>query len=164
MSPRRSSLPPPLPLLRARPDSPLRFRSGRDRPACSLPPPSPGGGINTISKPSKPSTPAPPSSLPPPLPPLAPARSRPSLSLGTCPVRLLAAPSRSRRGLLITSIHTIGHNYCVSAPPSPGRFFFPLLGHSPGPMPRSASAWAQASALAKVLRLAHTIKAIVNDS
>ena len=70
MSPRRASLPPPLPPLRARPDSPLRFRSGRDRPACSLPPPAPGGGINTISKPSKPSTPAPPSSLPPPLPPL----------------------------------------------------------------------------------------------
>lgn len=77
MSPRRASLPPPLPPLRARPDSPLRFRSGRDRPACSLPPPAPGGGINTISKPSKPSTPASPTSLPPPLPPLAPARSRP---------------------------------------------------------------------------------------
>ena len=77
MSPRRSSQPPPLPPLRARPYSPLRFRSGRDRPACSLPPPTPGGGINTISKPSKPSTPAPPSSLPPPLPLLAPARSRP---------------------------------------------------------------------------------------
>ena len=134
MSPRRSSLPPPLPPLRARPDSPLRFRSGRDRPACSLPPPSPGGGINTISKPSKPSSPAPPSSQSPPLPPL---RARPSTSLrfrsGTCPSGLLAAPSRSRRGLLITSIHTIGHNYCVSAPPSSGRFFFPLLGHSPGP-------------------------------
>ena len=125
MSPRRSSLPPPLPPLRARPDSPLRFRSGRDRPACSLPPPSPGGGINTISKPSKPSSPAPPSSQSPPLPPL---RARPSTSLrfrsGTCPSGLLAAPSRSRRGLLITSIHTIGHNYCVSAPPSSVRFCF----------------------------------------
>ena len=154
MSPRRASLPPPLPLLRARPDSSLRFRSGRDRPACSLPPPTPGGGVNTISKPSKPSTPAPPSSHPPPLPLLAPARSRPSLSLGTCPVRLLAAPSHSRRGLLITSAHTFQHNYCMSSPPSPGRFFFfPLLGHSPGSMPRFASAWAQASALAKVFRL-----------
>lgn len=124
MSPRRASLPPPLPPLRARPHSPLRFRSGRNRPACSLPPPAPGGGINTIRKPSKPSTPAPPSSQSPPLPPLAPARSRPSLSLGSCPVRQLAAPSRSRRGLLITTIHTFQHNYCVSAPPSPGRFFF----------------------------------------
>ena len=100
-----------------------RFCSGRARPACSLPPPAPGGGINTISPPSKPSTPAPPTSLPPPLPPLAPVRPRPSLSLGTCPAGLLAAPSRSRRGLLITLIHTFGHNYCVSAPPSSGRFF-----------------------------------------
>ena len=128
MSTRRASQPPPLPPLRARPDSPLRFRSGRDRPACSLPPPAPGGGINTISKPSKPSIPAPPSSLPPPLPPL---RARPSTPLrlrsGTCPSGLLAAPSRSRRGLLITSIHTFGHNYCVSAPPSSGRFFFFFL-------------------------------------
>ena len=31
-------------------------------------------------------------------PPLAPARSRPSLSLGTCPVRLLAAPRPARGG------------------------------------------------------------------
>ena len=165
MSPRRSSLPPPLPPLRARPDSPLRFRSGRDRPACSLPPPAPGGGINTISKPSKPSTPAPPSSLSPPLPPL---RARPSTSLrfrsGTCPSGLLAAPSRSRRGLLSTSIHTIGHNYCVSVPPSPGRFFFSFARSFTWSMPRYASAWAQASALAKVLRLAHTIKAIVNNT
>ena len=120
-----SSQPPPLPPLRARPNSPLRFRSGRDRPGCSLPPPAPGGGINTISKPSKPSTPAQPSSQSPPPPPL---RARPSTPLrfrsGPCPSGLLAAPSRSRRGLLITSIHTFGHNYCVSAPPSLGRFFF----------------------------------------
>ena len=75
MSPRRASQPPPLPPLRARPSTSHRVRSGRDRPACSLPPPAPGGGINTISKPSKPSTPAPPSSQPPPLPPL---RARPS--------------------------------------------------------------------------------------
>ena len=160
MSPRRASLPPPLPPLRARPNSPLRFRSGRARPACSLPPPAPGGGKITITKPL-----APPAAPSPPLPPL---RARPSTSLrfrsGTCPSGLLAAPSRSRRGLLITSIHTFQHNYCVSAPPSPGRFFFPLLGHSPGSMPRFASAWAQASALAKVFRLAHTIKAIVNNT
>ena len=120
MSPRRASLPPPLPPLRARPDSPLRFRSGRDRPACSLPPPAPGGGKISITKPLAP--PAAPSPPPPPL------RARPSTSLrfrsGPCPSGLLAAPSRSRRGLLITSIHTIGNNYCVSAPPSPGRFFF----------------------------------------
>lgn len=125
MSPRRASPPPPLPPLRARPDSPLRFRSGRDRPACSLPPPAPGGGMNTISKPSKPATPAP-TFVPTPTP--SPASRlpvhAPSLSLGTCPVRLLAAPSRSRRGLLITSIYTFQHNYCVSAPPSSGRFVF----------------------------------------
>ena len=72
MSPRRASLPPPLPPLRARPDSPLRFRSGRDRPACSLPPPAPGGGKITKTKPL-----VPPSSLSPPPPPLAPARARP---------------------------------------------------------------------------------------
>ena len=102
---------------RARPFTTHRFRSGRARPDCSLPPPAPGGGINTISKPSKPSTPAPPSSLPPPLPPL---RAWPSTSLrfrsGSCPSRLLAAPSRSRRGLLITPFHTFQHNYCMSAP------------------------------------------------
>ena len=120
MSPRRASLPPPLPPLRVRPDSPLRFRSGRDRPACSLPPPAPGGGKIIKTKPL-----APPAAHSPPLPPL---RARPFTPLrfrsGTCPAGLLAAPSRSRRGLLITTIHTIGHNYCVSAPPSPGRFFF----------------------------------------
>ena len=36
---------------------------------------------------------------PPTRPPLTPARSRPSLSLGTCPVRLLAAPRPARGGL-----------------------------------------------------------------
>ena len=72
MSPRRASLPPPLPPLRARPNSPLRFRSGRDRPVSSLPPPTPGGGKITIARPL-----VPPAAPSPPLPPLAPARSRP---------------------------------------------------------------------------------------
>ena len=37
---------------RARPPSPLALgRSGRDRPDSSLPPPTPGGGLNTIAKP-----------------------------------------------------------------------------------------------------------------
>ena len=119
MSPRRASLPPPLPPLRARPNSPLRLRSGRERPVCSLPPPAPGGGINTIIKPSKPSTPATPSSLPPPLPPLAPARSRPSLSLGTCPVRQLAAPSRSRRGHKYNNQTIKTFNTCATFVPFP---------------------------------------------
>ena len=164
MSPRRSSLPPPLPPLRARPNSPLRFSSGRDWPACSLPPPTPGGGINTISKPSKPSIPAPPSSLPPPLPPLAPGRPRPSaFAPGSVRPDCSLPPPAPGGGFNYINSY-LSTNYCVSAPPSPGRFFFPLLGHSPGSMPRYASAWPQASALAKVLRLAHTIKAIVNNT
>ena len=108
MSPRRASLPPPLPLLRARPDSPLRFRSGRDRPACSLPPPTPGGGINTIRKPLKPSTPAPPSSHSPPLPQLAPTHSPPLPLLAPVRSRPFAfAPGRARPD-------------CSLPPPTPG--------------------------------------------
>ena len=140
MSPRRASLPPPLPPLRARPVSPLRFRSGRDRPACSLPPPAPGGGMNTIIPPSKPSTPAPPTSLPPPLPPLRARPFTPFAFARDVPGRTARCPLPLPAGALITSLHTFGHNYCVSAPPSPGRFFFPLLGHSPGSMPSFASA------------------------
>ena len=145
MSPRRSSQPPPLPPLRARPDSPLRFRSGRDRPACSLPPPAPGGGINTISKPSNPSTPAPPSSLPPPLPPLAPARSRPVAfardvpgQTARCPLPLPAGAFNHINSYLSTQL------LCVR-PTLTRTIFFPLLGHSPGlclatlrPRPRRA--------------------------
>jgi hypothetical protein len=149
MSPRRASLPPPLPPLRVCPDTSPRFRSGRARSVCSLPPPTPGGGKITKTKTACATC------SPFPTPP--PARAWPSTSLrfrsGPCPSRLLAAPPHSRWGLLITSIHTFQHNYCVSAPPSPGRFFFPLLDRSPGPMPRYASAWAQAIALAKVFRL-----------
>ena len=160
MSPRRASLPPPLPPLRARPNSPLRFRSGRDRPVSSLPPPTPRGGKITIARPL-----VPPAAPSPPLPPLAPARSRPFAFARVVPGQTARCPLPLPAGALITSIHTFHHNYCVSAPPSLGRFFFfPLLGHSPGSMPRFASAWAQASALAKVFRLAHTIKAIVNNT
>jgi hypothetical protein len=120
MSPRRASLPPPLPPLRVCPDTSPRFRSGRARSVCSLPPPTPGGGKITKTKTACATC------SPFPTPP--PARAWPSTSLrfrsGPCPSRLLAAPPHSRWGLLITSIHTFQHNYCVSAPPSPGRFFF----------------------------------------
>ena len=163
MSPRRASLPPPLPPLRARPDTtlaiardvpvrtlaapsrsrrghknnkltiktfntcatifptpapaparacpftPHRFRSGRARSDCSLPPPAPGGGYNYI-------------------------------------------------------IHTFQHNYCVSALPHPATDFFSFarsftwshpslrFGMCPGERPR------------KGFPAPHTIKAIVNKA
>ena len=119
MSPRRASLPPPLPPLRARPNSPLRFRSGRDRPVSSLPPPTPRGGKITIARPL-----VPPAAPSPPLPPLAPARSRPFAFARVVPGQTARCPLPLPAGALITSIHTFHHNYCVSAPPSLGRFFF----------------------------------------
>ena len=124
MSPRRASPPPPLPPLRVCPDTPRRFRSGRARADCSLPPPAPGGGINTISEPSKPSTPAPTSSQSPPLPPLAPARSRPIAFARGVPRQTARCPLPLPEGAFNYIIHTFQHNYCVSAPPSLGRFFF----------------------------------------
>ena len=164
MSPRRSSLPPPLPPLRARPGSPLRFRSGRDRPACSLPPPAPGGGFNTIRKPSEPSTPAPPSSLPPPLPPLAPVRTLPfalaRVEIGRtarCPLPLPAGAfnhinSYHWKQLLCvcpTLTRTIFFSFARSFTWSHASLRFGL---GPGERPRKGFA------------AAHTIKAIVNNS
>ena len=159
MSPRRASLPPPLPPLRARPNSPLRFRSGRDRPVSSLPPPTPGGGKITIARPL-----VPPAAPSPPLPPLAPARSRPFAFARVVPGQTARCPLPLPAGALNhISSHHWSQLLCVR-PTLTRTIFFPLLGHSPGPMPRYASAWAQASALAKVFRLAHTIKAIVNNT
>ena len=164
MSPRRASLPPPLPLHRARPDSPLRFRSGRDRPDCSLPPPTPGGGIITISKPSKPSTPAPPSSLPPPLPllrarPDSPLRFRSGRDRPDCSL----PPPTPGGGFL--SHQFIPFNTIIVCPPHPPQDdFFSFarsftwshaslrFGLGPGERPR------------KGFTAPHTIKAIVNNT
>ena len=88
MSPRRASLPPPLPPLRARPDSPLRFRSGRNRPACSLPPPAPGGGKITKRKIDCATC----SPFPAPSPASRPSGHVPSLSLRDVSVRTARCP------------------------------------------------------------------------
>ena len=152
MSPRRASLPPPLPPLRACPDTSPRLRSGVPGQTLAAPSRSRRGHkynkqtiktLNTCATIIPSPTPSPASRLP---------GHVPSLSLGPCPVRRSLPPPAPGGGFNYISPY-LWHNYCVSAPPSPGRFFFPLLGHSPGSMPRFASAWAQASALAKVFRL-----------
>ena len=125
MSPRRASLPPtPSPASRPSvhvPSLSLRVVSVRTA-RCPLP--LPEGALIQLANPQNLQHLRHLRPFPPPLPLL---RARPSTSLrfrsGSCPSGLLAAPSHSRRGLLIASFHTIGHNYCVSAPPSPGRFF-----------------------------------------
>ena len=124
MSPRRSSLPPPLPPLRARPVSPSLSLGSRSAGLLAAPSRSRRGhkyNKQTVKTFNTCATFVP---TPTPSPASRPSGLSPSLSLGSRSAGLLAAPSRSRRGLLITSIHTFQHNYCVSAPPSPGRFFF----------------------------------------
>ena len=149
MSPRRASQPPPLPPLRARPFTSLLFAPGRARPDARCPPPLPVGA--KIPKQNRLRHPQP---LPRPFPRFAPVRSRPSASLrdvpgrtARCPLPLPAGAFKHINSYLSTQL------LCVRPLPPCKRFFFPLLGHSPGPMPRYASAWAQASALAKVFRL-----------
>ena len=197
MSPRRASQPPPLPPLRACPDTSPRFarvvpgqtlaapsrsrrgqnnqnkttcetnvpcptpspasrlpghdprcRSGRARPDCSLPPPAPGGGKITKTKPrAKPTSRAPP---PPPL------RVCPDTTLAVArdvPGRTARCPLPLPEGAF-NYINTYHSTQLLCVRPTLARTtFFPLRGHSPGSMPRFASAWAQANALAKVLRL-----------
>ena len=151
MSPRRASQPPPLPPLRACPATSLA--GARDVPGQTLAAPSRSRRghkynkqtiktINTSATNVPTPTPSPASRLPGNVPRWRSGRAR---SDARCPLPLPA-------GALITSIHTFQHNYCVSCLPHPANDF-PLLGHSPGSMPRFASAWTQANALAKVLRL-----------
>ena len=174
MSPLRASQPPPLPPLRARPDTslagaravpvrtlaaPPRSRWGQkyqNKTACTtrspFPAPSPASRPSVHVPPLRSGTcpagllAAPSRSrrghkynmqtlktfntcathvpCPTPSPASRPSVHVPPLRSGTCPAGLLAAPSRSRRGLLNTSIHTFQHNYCVSALPHPANDFF----------------------------------------
>ena len=119
MSPLRASQPPPLPPLRARPDTSLA--GARAVPVRTLAaPPRSRWGQKYQNKTACTTR----SPFPAPSPASRPSVHVPPLRSGTCPAGLLAAPSRSRRGLLNTSIHTFQQNYCVSALPHPANDFF----------------------------------------
>ena len=125
MSPRRASLPPPLPPLRTCPDTPLAL--ARDVPGQTLAAPSRSRRGHKYNKQTIKTfdtcativptpAPSPASRLPGHAPRFSSGRAR---SDARCPLPLPA-------GAYNYIIHTFQHNYCVSAPPSTRRFFFSL--------------------------------------
>ena len=153
--------PPPARAVRPRP-SRLGARVGPSD--SSLPPPAPGGGLNTmltrsakipiptpspareLAAPSRsprgldyPAIPLRQNPNPHPSPRSRPSAHAPRFRFGAWSSGRLAAPPRSRGGLLITSSPTIQHIYCVSAPLHGRLFAFSLA--TVRPLPRCASAW-----------------------
>ena len=114
MSPRRASLPPPLPPLRVCPDTTLAF--ARDVPGQTLAAPSRSRRGQKYQNKTACSTRNP---FPAPSPASRPSIHVPSLSLGTCPAGLLAAPSLSRRGHKYNKQTVKTFNTCATLVPCP---------------------------------------------
>ena len=123
-----TSPPPPLPPLRACPDTSLRFRSGTCPVRRSPPPPAPGGGlagggagVGTSPNQNHVRNQRP---VPRPLPRSRPSVHVPSLSLRDVPGRTARCPLPLPAGAYNDIINTFQHNYCVSCLPHPANDFF----------------------------------------
>ena len=119
MSPRRASLPPPLPPLRAFPDTSLA--GARTVPGQTLAAPSRSRRGHKYNKQTiknlqhlrhqRP--------YPPPCPRFAPSRTRPSLTLGPCPVRRSLPPPAPGGGINTISKPLKTFNTCATNVPTP---------------------------------------------